>query len=835
MIDSPFTQAGPGLYENGYSPIPIMPNSKLPGTYADESWKAANGWNDYCTTRPRQLQINYWSKWPNAGVGVACGLGLICIDIDFEPAMDALLEMLPHSNVQKKGRKGISLFYRGNTDAIRSRNFRTPERVGLVDLLAEGKQTVLPPSIHPDTGEPYYWWTDDTLLDVRLDQLTELPDDIAERIGEVLKAYGYDPQADRRSEPPSEVPDVSQYHSTDFFRKLNEDALANLHAWVGKLALPKGRWLGAKYRAVAPWRSSGSGRAMAKRHPNLSFDPSGIQDFGTMETFTPINVVMKSMELGEAQRDAAVQWLGEQLGYNFGVEIDLRSRRKEAAQMAEAAERDKARIAAREKAILEAAPSMEPGSWVERQMAAGVTPWVKANPQPYEVAMLAMVTGVPATVPAEPAGEAAEDPSTDADHNEITPTMGELEALCHPPGLVGDIMDWIAASTSSPSRPLALGPALGFVGTLAGRHHAGPTNLRTNLYIVALAPAGYGKDHPRKALSRLAVESGLDRYLGPEGFLSDSALRKTIEHNPSQLSLMDEFGAFIAKIMDRRAGTHQSSIRQMLMQMFTSADSLYKGTASAAESAVPIYNPNFSIYGTSTPHDFWPSMSGKGISDGFLPRWLVLTITGDPADGVEPKATLEPPTKLIEDCRAIITHNGAGNLGDSSSRPILRPRVADWGVGAKERWMELRLAFRRRGEACSPDLAALWTRTMEVALRVAHIVAIGVDPIRPVLTRDLVDWAAKLMELSTRHCIVEVSDRLALNDKQAEYLKVRRWIKEAGSDGVTSSTLKKMVNGEFDLRRLNDITQQLLESKQIEQRFASTKTGGRPSHRWFAV
>jgi hypothetical protein len=76
---------------------------------------------------------------------------------------------------------------------------------------------------------------------------------------------------------------------------------------------------------------------------------------------------------------------------------------------------------------------------------------------------------------------------------------------------------------------------------------------------------------------------------------------------------------------------------------------------------------------------------------------------------------------------------------------------------------------------------------------------------------------------------------LALNDKQAEYLTVRRWIKEAGSAGVTSSVLKKMVNGEFDLRRLNDITQQLIESKQIEQRFASTPTGGRPSHRWFAL
>ncbi|WP_028165450.1 bifunctional DNA primase/polymerase [Bradyrhizobium elkanii] len=831
MIESPFAQTGPGLYENGFNPIPIMPNSKLPGQYADDSWRAYKGWNDFCTTRPSQLQINYWSKWPNAGVGVACGMGLICIDIDLEAAMTALLEMLPPSNVQKKGRKGISLFYRGNTDVIRSRNFRTPEKVGLVDLLSEGKQTVLPPSIHPDTGEPYYWWTDDTLMDLRLDDLTELPNDIAERIGEVLKAFGYDPQADRRYEPPADIPDVSQCHSTDFFRKLNEDALSNLHAWVPKLALPKGRWLGAKYRAVAPWRSSGSGRPMAKRHPNLSFDPTGIQDFGTMETFTPINVVMKAMELGEAQRDAAVQWLGEQLGYNFGVEIDLRSRRKEATQMAEAA----AREAARGKAVIESTPVASGQSWVERQMSEGKTPWVTTTPPKTETTTVAPPSNVPATVPAEPAGELVEDPATDAEHNEIAPTMAELEALCHPPGLVGDIMDWIAASTSSPSRPLALGPALGFVGTLAGRHHAGPTNLRTNLYIVALAPSGYGKDHPRKALQRLAIESGLDRYLGPEGFLSDSALRKTIEHNPSQLSLIDEFGGFISKIMDRRAGTHQSSIRQMLMTMFTSADGMFKGTAAAAESATPIYNPNFSIYGTSTPFDFWPAMSGKGISDGFLPRWLVLTITGDPADGVEPTMSLDPPTKLIEDCRAIITHNGAGNLPDSSSRPILRPRVADWGVGAKERWMELRLAFKRRGEKCSPDLAALWTRLMEVALRVAHIVAIGVDPTKPVLTRDLVDWAARLMELSTRHCIVEVSDRLALNDKQAEYLKVRRWIKEAGAAGVTSSALKKMVNGEFDLRRLNDITQQLLESKQIEQRFASTPTGGRPSHRWFAL
>lgn len=69
--------------------------------------------------------------------------------------------------------------------------------MGLVDLLAEGIQTVLPPSIHPDTNEPYYWWGDFTLRDTPLSELPELPDDIADRLAAVLKPFGYDPEAER--------------------------------------------------------------------------------------------------------------------------------------------------------------------------------------------------------------------------------------------------------------------------------------------------------------------------------------------------------------------------------------------------------------------------------------------------------------------------------------------------------------------------------------------------------------------------------------------------------------------------------------------------------------
>ena len=167
MIASPFAQTAPGLIQSGYSPLPLMPGEKKPGTYdSRDGWHLMKNWQKYCGYVPFPNVVAMWATWPNAGVGVALGRGLICIDIDQENLIDPLLAILPPCFVQKKGRKGISLFYRGNTEVIRSKNYRTPEKVGLVDLLAEGKQTVLPPSIHPDTGEPYYWWSDLALQDV---------------------------------------------------------------------------------------------------------------------------------------------------------------------------------------------------------------------------------------------------------------------------------------------------------------------------------------------------------------------------------------------------------------------------------------------------------------------------------------------------------------------------------------------------------------------------------------------------------------------------------------------------------------------------------------------
>ena len=287
--------------------------------YADGGWRGLEDWQSWCNEEVPLEVLSHWTKMPNAGVGVACGRGLVLVDIDMDEVVEPVLAALPPCMVAKKGAKGLTIAFRGNTTKIKSRAFKI-NKVGYVDLLSTGKQSVIPPSIHPRTGLPYTWTTTRTLLDTSLAELPEVPDNIEEVIAEALKPFGYEAEPERESAPFSWDGELaaSRSQSSDFFRRRNEDALANLDAWVPKLCLPKTRRKGADgWRAVSPWTISGQGLPDARRAANLSFDPKGIRDYGDGDKpYTPIDLVMaaRGCEFGEA-----ADWLGGYLGCGTGL------------------------------------------------------------------------------------------------------------------------------------------------------------------------------------------------------------------------------------------------------------------------------------------------------------------------------------------------------------------------------------------------------------------------------------------------------------------------------------------------------------------------------------
>lgn len=162
---SAFVAAAPGLLASGFSPIPIVPGDKIPGIISEGQWRFHRGWNQYCAKQPGSFQVGVWSKWDRAGIGAALGRGLLAVDIDRDDLVEPILAVLPPVVVAKRGRKGLTVFYRGDTDTLRSRGFKIDGH-GILDFLSHGKQTVLPPSLHPADIQ-YEWTTARTLLDIR--------------------------------------------------------------------------------------------------------------------------------------------------------------------------------------------------------------------------------------------------------------------------------------------------------------------------------------------------------------------------------------------------------------------------------------------------------------------------------------------------------------------------------------------------------------------------------------------------------------------------------------------------------------------------------------------
>lgn len=332
---SPFALTAPVLIELGYSPLPIgpwgepewSPKGKEPGRLdvnraGEPEWYRLKNWQLFCGRQAHPKIVEYWSNWPDAGVGIATGFGgLVAIDIDDDSLIDAISAVLPPIMVAKRGRKGFTALYRA-AEPLPSKNYRTADKRGLLDFLSVGKQTVLPPTAHPAGGQ-YEWITERTLLDTSTAELPEITSAHVIEMEEALRAYGWD--APERPHPRGAAGERPAYNAMPGMwgnDDVNSAALANLSAWVPDLGLPKIRRNGGGYRAVAPWRASGSGRAAAARGAHLGIHPTGIVDFGSGDTFSAITIAAKAREIsyGEAR-----DWLRDKLGLPDAPLIHLRN------------------------------------------------------------------------------------------------------------------------------------------------------------------------------------------------------------------------------------------------------------------------------------------------------------------------------------------------------------------------------------------------------------------------------------------------------------------------------------------------------------------------------
>jgi hypothetical protein len=186
----------------GYSPVPILPGEKRPLPVCDHYAH----WNELRERALTEKQINGLARWkPDLGLGVAGGYNcLVPVDFDMtDPAIKrAAASAIPKMVVAKRGRKGGTPFYWNPDGMIEGCKFKRKLEDGgwdmLVEVLVTG-QTVLPPTIHPDTLAPYEWRTPATLFNTKVDDLPRILDGHVQALAASLSKWIAKPKTEQKS------------------------------------------------------------------------------------------------------------------------------------------------------------------------------------------------------------------------------------------------------------------------------------------------------------------------------------------------------------------------------------------------------------------------------------------------------------------------------------------------------------------------------------------------------------------------------------------------------------------------------------------------------------
>jgi hypothetical protein len=356
-------------------------------------------------------------------------------------------------------------------------------------------------------------------------------------------------------------------------------------------------------------------------------------------------------------------------------------------------------------------------------------------------------------------------------------------------GVLKLIMDECLRTAIRPQPFLALGAAICAVGVLAGRRYRNRTDLRTNIYVAAVAESGGGKDHAPEIVRRTLSTAGLDRYLGGETLASGRALLSSLEQHPARLFQVDELGLFLKTVTGKHAPGHKADIWAELMKLYSRAKGVYLGTeyANQKENArVNLQSPHAAFYGTTTPSTFWSALEGGALLDGSLARFLIFITDDDrPARNTDP-GIFAPSQALLDGVSAIAAgaagHDYGGNLAEQmmAQAPMTPYTVPETKPAADLHRKNLAIEDEWARKVAGTPSAAIVNRLAENAAKLALVRAISRAPAQPIIGEIDVAWGWALAEHCTRTLLANADRYIASSEYEMKLQRAREIIRKHG-------------------------------------------------------
>ncbi len=404
------------------------------------------------------------------------------------------------------------------------------------------------------------------------------------------------------------------------------------------------------------------------------------------------------------------------------------------------------------------------------------------------------------------------------------------DALLSVPGFINEVMTYTLESAPYPEPVLAFAGALTLQALLAGRKVRDTMDNRTNLYVLSLANSGVGKDHARKVNARILYEAGLADCLGTS-FASGEGIEDRLCVQPATLFQVDEIDGLLLRVGQARDARHEAIV-SMLLQMYSSASSIYVMRAKANQERSVIDQPCLCLFGTAVPKHFYESLSARLLTNGFLARLLILECRGR---GVGRDDTERPiPGSILEAARwwAEYKPGAAGNLTDWHPVPHRVPQSDAAGAVFRDVRERADAEYAQCEQANDPAGMAIWARAYEKARRLALLHTISACRDNPVITPEAATWAGAFVDHQTRRMLFmarHYASESEFDGKRKRLLDVlEQWRRQHGDEWMPFWRINRKLP--WSSREHEEVRDTLLQQRLIEFEVTQAgRKGGRPT------
>ena len=400
------------------------------------------------------------------------------------------------------------------------------------------------------------------------------------------------------------------------------------------------------------------------------------------------------------------------------------------------------------------------------------------------------------------------------------------EQMFQIPGLVGEFVDYSLQAAPYPNMAMAFCGAMALQSHLCARKVCESGDLRTNLYILALAGSSGGKNYPRNINAHVLTSISEAKCLGDK-FASGEGIQDELHRQPAKLYQNDEIDGLIQAVNKSHDGRFES-IMSTLLTLFTSSNTLYPMRSKAGKTdAGFIDQPHLTIFGTATPKYYYEALSERMLTNGFFARMIIVDV-GKRPEGQDPKPVSNLPQRVIDTARwwhELQPGAFQGNLAGFHPEPNIVP----YSIAAQDALREFRcqadIEYSLAEDGNDEVAKTVWGRANENARKLAMLYACSENHENPQISISAARWAMAFIDHQVRRMLYMAGQYASNGEFDATCKKMLRKLHKAPNSRMEHSMLlKRMKTKAKDFR---DLIETLIQRGDIE--IITTQTKGRPN------